>query len=49
MFRILNETPADSAEVEFLYDLCFAPGRTALSSYRLREGGPDPGPVADRP
>lgn len=44
MFRILNETPADSAEVEFLYDLCFAPGRTALSSYRLREGvDPIPG------
>lgn len=44
MFRILNETPADSAEVEFLYDLCFAPGRTALSSYRLREGvNPVPG------
>jgi predicted N-acetyltransferase YhbS len=38
MFRILNETPADSAEVEYLYDLVFAPGRTALSSYRLREG-----------
>ena len=38
MFRILRETPDDSAEVEFLYDLCFAPGRTALSSYRLRHG-----------
>jgi predicted N-acetyltransferase YhbS len=38
MFRILKETPQDSAEVEFLYDLAFAPGRTALSSYRLREG-----------
>lgn len=25
-------------EVEYLYDLAFAPGRTALSSYRLREG-----------
>lgn len=25
-------------EVEALYDLCFAPGRSALSSYRLREG-----------
>jgi predicted N-acetyltransferase YhbS len=24
--------------VEALYDLCFAPGRTALSSYRLRDG-----------
>ena len=29
MFRILRETPDDSAEVEFLYDLAFAPGRTA--------------------
>ena len=38
MFRILHEKPADSAEVEYLYDLTFAPGRTALSSYRLREG-----------
>jgi len=25
-------------EVEALYDTCFAPGRTALSSYRLRDG-----------
>jgi predicted N-acetyltransferase YhbS len=38
MFRILRETPADSAEVELLFDLAFAPGRTALSSYRLRDG-----------
>ncbi len=38
MFRILRETPSDSAEVEYLYDLTFAPGRNALSSYRLREG-----------
>jgi predicted N-acetyltransferase YhbS len=44
MFRILRETPDDGAEVEFLYDLAFAPGRTALSSYRLRDGV---GPVAD--
>ena len=43
MFRILNETAADGAEVEYLFDLAFAPGRTALSSYRLREGVP---PVA---
>jgi predicted N-acetyltransferase YhbS len=40
MFRILREKPDDSAEVEFLYDLAFAPGRTALSSYRLRDGVP---------
>lgn len=38
MFRILLETPADAAEVEYLFDLAFAPGRTALSSYRLRDG-----------
>jgi predicted N-acetyltransferase YhbS len=38
MFRIHRETPQDSAEVEYLFDLAFAPGRTALSSYRLREG-----------
>jgi predicted N-acetyltransferase YhbS len=40
MFRILRETPNDTPEVEYLYDLTFAPGRTALSSYRLREGEP---------
>ena len=28
------------AEVEALLDLCFSPGRTALSSYRLRDGVP---------
>lgn len=32
------ETAADWWEIEALFDLCFAPGRTALSSYRLREG-----------
>ena len=32
------ETEQDRAEVEALYDLCFAPGREALSSYRLRDG-----------
>jgi len=37
------ETPEDRWEVEALYDLCFAPGREALSSYRLRESVP---PVA---
>ena len=37
MFRISHETQSDAAEVEYLYDLAFAPGRTALSSYRLRE------------
>ena len=38
MYEICPETPADEPEVEALYDLCFAPGRTALSSYRLRDG-----------
>ncbi|WP_417587024.1 GNAT family N-acetyltransferase [Pararhodobacter oceanensis] len=34
---LAQEQPDDHWEVEALYDLCFAPGRTALSSYRLRE------------
>jgi predicted N-acetyltransferase YhbS len=36
--ELAQETAADGWEVEALYDLCFAPGREALSSYRLREG-----------
>ena len=36
--HLARETPADWWEVEALYDLCFAPGREALSSYRLRDG-----------
>ena len=40
MYEICPETAADEYEVETLYDLCFAPGRTALSSYRLRDGVP---------
>ena len=32
------ESAEDWWEVEALYDLCFAPGREALSSYRLRDG-----------
>ena len=32
------EEPGDWWEVEALYDLVFAPGREALSSYRLRDG-----------
>ncbi len=43
MLRISIETPDDSQEVEYLYDLAFAPGRQALSSYRLRDAVP---PVA---
>lgn len=35
---IARETPEDWWEVEALFDLCFAPGREALSSYRLRDG-----------
>ena len=38
MYKLEEETKADWWEVEALYDLCFAPGRTALSSYRLRDG-----------
>lgn len=38
MYQLEEETEADTWEVEALYDLCFAPGRTALSSYRLRDG-----------
>ncbi|WP_299724500.1 N-acetyltransferase [uncultured Tateyamaria sp.] len=40
MFQLTKETPGDWWEVEALYDLCFAPGREALSSYRLRDGVP---------
>ncbi|MBF9044072.1 GNAT family N-acetyltransferase [Rhodobacterales bacterium HKCCE4037] len=40
MYRIIQETSADRDEVEALYDTCFAPGREALSSYRLRDGVP---------
>ena len=43
-FRLLRERPEDGAEVEWLLDLAFAPGRTALSSYRLRQGA---SPVAE--
>lgn len=37
MYQLTEETPADWWEVEALYDLCFAPGRELLSSYRLRD------------
>ncbi len=43
MYTIHPETKDDWWEVEALYDLCFAPGREALSSYRLRDDVP---PVA---
>jgi predicted N-acetyltransferase YhbS len=38
VFHLSCETKEDIWEVEALYDLCFGPGRQALSSYRLREG-----------
>lgn len=44
MDGIAQETAQDRWEVEALYDLCFAPGREALSSYRLRDDVP---PVAE--
>ena len=40
MYDLCPETDADTPEVEALLDLCFSPGRTALSSYRLRDGVP---------
>lgn len=36
--ELMRETEDDAWEVEALLDTCFAPGRTALSSYRLRDG-----------
>ncbi|MEM0948666.1 MAG: N-acetyltransferase [Pseudomonadota bacterium] len=36
--RIAAESEEDWWEVEALFDLAFAPGREALSSYRLRDG-----------
>jgi len=38
VIHLAEETAEDWWEVEALYDLCFAPGREALSSYRLRDG-----------
>ena len=40
MYHLNREVEGDWWEVEALYDLCFAPGREALSSYRLRDGVP---------
>ncbi|MEN8894838.1 MAG: N-acetyltransferase [Yoonia sp.] len=42
---LATEGPDDWWEVEALYDLCFAPGRSALSSYRLRDGVDPIGPL----
>lgn len=36
--HLREETAQDWWEVEALFDLSFAPGREALSSYRLRDG-----------
>jgi len=44
VISLAKETKDDWWEVEALLDLCFAPGREALSSYRLRD---DIDPVAD--
>lgn len=40
MYTLSRENLDDGAEVEALFDTCFAPGREALSSYRLRDGVP---------
>ena len=40
MYTLGQEQVDDRAEVEALYDTSFAPGREALSSYRLRDRGP---------
>ncbi|WP_315898476.1 N-acetyltransferase [Vannielia litorea] len=42
-YGLSEERADDRWEVEALYDSCFAPGREALSSYRLRD---DVAPVA---
>jgi len=44
VIELSSEKPDDWWEVEALFDLCFAPGREALSSYRLRD---DIAPVPD--
>jgi len=38
MYALSQEIPEDETEVEYLFDTAFAPGRAALSSYRLRDG-----------
>lgn len=38
VYKLEVENANDMWEVEALYDTCFAPGREALSSYRLRDG-----------
>lgn len=45
MYDLRQETPEDWWEVEGLFDLAFGPGRTGLSSYRLRDGRDPIGPL----
>lgn len=45
MYHLNPETVRDVHEVEALFDLCFAPGREALSSYRLRDDVPSVAPL----
>jgi len=45
VYNLGQENPEDWWEVEALLDLCFAPGREALSSYRLRDDVPPIGPL----
>ncbi|WP_375228331.1 GNAT family N-acetyltransferase [Roseobacter sp. S98] len=40
MYELTVETAQDFHEIEALFDTCFAPGREALSSYRLRDDVP---------
>jgi predicted N-acetyltransferase YhbS len=40
VYQLEEEEEGDWWEVEALYDLVFSPGRTALSSYRLRDNVP---------
>ncbi|MEM9321039.1 MAG: N-acetyltransferase [Pseudomonadota bacterium] len=44
MYDLIRERAEDWWEVEALFDLSFAPGREALSSYRLRDRVP---PIGD--
>lgn len=46
MYQLAQETDADWWEVETLFDTCFAPGREALSSYRLRDDVPAVGALS---
>ena len=46
MYHLNREVEGDWWDVEALYDLCFAPGREALSSYRLRDGVPPISPLS---